>query len=109
MRKFFFNHTAPTHIYTLSLHDALPIYVVLLNEPGHFGLKKMVEAARRKRKPDGVCGARRSEEHTSELQSQSNLVCRPQLVKKNTIPRYSRRCGKLTKSLNACKSGQLSK
>src|SRR2546430_5269278 len=69
---FFFNDTATTEIYTLSLHDALPIYPD--RGPTH-----------------GVQGSRRgtaqpvrtrSEEHTSELQSQSNIVCRLLLGKK---------------------------
>src|SRR2546430_6746240 len=79
---FFFNDTATTEIYTLSLHDALPIF-----EAAHIQLF------------DGRCGwmkreaaeradfghhtqEKRSEEHTSELQSQSNLVCRLLLEKK---------------------------
>src|SRR2546430_13112006 len=75
---FFFNDTATTEIYTLSLHDALPIY--------YHG-------------PQCGCGKRgcietmaagpaiaRSEEHTSELQSQSNIVCRLLLEKKKDRP-----------------------
>src|SRR2546430_12843760 len=70
---FFFNDTATTEIYTLSLHDALPIcadvdQATLLLE-------------RRDHAVDGA-GDVRSEEHTSELQSQSNLVCRLLLEKK---------------------------
>src|SRR2546430_13421029 len=82
---FFFNDTATTEIYTLSLHDALPIsgggQVGALGRgasgsPRHGG-------ARGPRGPVGVEAAvRRSEEHTSELQSQSNLVCRLLLEKK---------------------------
>src|SRR5256885_12009236 len=68
---FFFNDTATTEIYTLSLHDALPIYSVRMR------------AARRWQRPGGrspdPC---RSEEHTSELQSPCNLVCRLLLEKK---------------------------
>src|SRR5260221_9152400 len=82
---FFFNDTATTEIYTLSLHDALPIcaarspdiqqYLAILNEVGerlngridcHLDLQR----------------DRRSEEHTSELQSHSDLVCRLLLEKK---------------------------
>src|SRR2546430_17715449 len=83
---FFFNDTATTEIYTLSLHDALPI-------------SRAARARRRAATPDrravpscsagpprtarGSSGpSRRSEEHTSELQSQSNLVCRLLLEKK---------------------------
>src|SRR3989475_9333161 len=69
---FFFNDTATTEIYTLSLHDALPIFQAL-DGPGR---QHMVEAA------PGNAELLRSEEHTSELQSQSNLVCRLLLEKK---------------------------
>src|SRR6201747_3306371 len=67
---FFFNDTATTEIYPLSLHDALPILVGAL-ALGIIG----------KRGPGSVLGGRapltqRSEEHTSELQSHVNLVCR---------------------------------
>src|SRR2546430_4891142 len=75
---FFFNDTATTEIYTLSLHDALPIYQ--FESLSHT----------RKAKPSIVqcrfgiktLSPIRSEEHTSELQSQSNLVCRLLLEKK---------------------------
>src|SRR2546430_11116955 len=82
---FFFNDTATTEIYTLSLHDALPIS----------GARQRVGCAdrvapgrgrggestlRRARARPGA--SQRSEEHTSELQSQSNLVCRLLLEKK---------------------------
>src|SRR5256885_16326730 len=74
---FFFNDTATTEIYTLSLHDALPIS----NSAGAGGTKPT--------RPDGSAGDRvpapdptRSEEHTSELQSPCNLVCRLLLEKK---------------------------
>src|SRR2546430_10883758 len=75
---FFFNDTATTEIYTLSLHDALPIF--------------------RKRPQSRICAFQaisravrgaapiRSEEHTSELQSQSNIVCRLLLEKKKHNP-----------------------
>src|SRR3972149_1002418 len=71
---FFFNDTATTEIYTLSLHDALPIsdHVVELVET----VDVQPRAAGRRHH------AARSEEHTSELQSQSNLVCRLLLEKK---------------------------
>src|SRR5438046_4975092 len=72
---FFFNATAPTEIYTLSLHDALPIsnpglHLATLPASGRVAL-----APRR-------CAVTRSEEHTSELQSLTNLVCRLLLEKK---------------------------
>src|SRR6266536_6392773 len=69
---FFFNDTATTEIYTLSLHDALPIYPA----PGSRLRHDQVL-----RRPDPG----RSEEHTSELQSRVDLVCRLLLEKKKTI------------------------
>src|SRR3712207_6897963 len=86
---FFFNDTATTEIYTLSLHDALPIFfrniihgeephpvdkssgVSLLQLPGNFMSQTGLAAT-----------TRRSEEHTSELQSRQYLVCRLLLEKK---------------------------
>src|SRR5215469_13525075 len=72
---FFFNDTATTEIYTLSLHDALPICLV-----GHDAVNTQVEQRRHQRsladRPD------RSEEHTSELQSRRELECRLLLEKK---------------------------
>src|SRR2546430_16276642 len=81
---FFFNDTATTEIYTLSLHDALPIYhsrqpdLLLSRDSRRAGL--VCDAAGRTARPHAR--ASRSEEHTSELQSQSNLVCRLLLEKK---------------------------
>src|SRR2546430_15543717 len=75
---FFFNDTATTEIYTLSLHDALPIY------PGCHR-RRSSDRDSRSRTLDVVCYLWRSEEHTSELQSQSNLVCRLLLEKKKKI------------------------
>src|SRR2546430_11621637 len=85
---FFYNDTATTEIYTLSLHDALPISL-------HFGSSSKgvtgPGGATGSRGPTGARGSTgssgaqgRSEEHTSELQSQSNLLCRPLLEKKQT-------------------------
>src|SRR2546427_9243386 len=78
---FFFNDTATTEIYTLSLHDALPIW-----SPGARLLAKTCPATRKQQmnRPFRVSEptTSRSEEHTSELQSQSNLVCRLLLEKK---------------------------
>src|SRR5947208_12203152 len=81
---FFFNDTATTEIYTLSLHDALPISEPV---PGLIGICFFPTAERH-----GARGAqdfrvqnpecRRSEEHTSELQSPDHLVCRLLLEKK---------------------------
>src|SRR5688572_33483358 len=76
---FFFNDTATTEIYTLSLHDALPIYRrAEVAEAGRRGRRGQFDQSAHRRRPD----PRRSEEHTSELQSQSNLVCRLLLEKK---------------------------
>src|SRR5256885_12221746 len=85
---FFFNDTATTEIYTLSLHDALPI---------------CSPASAARRRPRGLAARRwdraptspragRSEEHTSELQSPCNLVCRLLLEKKKSPrrPRHGR-------------------
>src|SRR5256886_16971416 len=96
---FFFNDTATTEIYTLSLHDALPIYCTSC---GSIGDRATVSITRRsggnvycfsaaatsESSPQTSSGRwnssriTRSEEHTSELQSQSNLVCRLLLEKK---------------------------
>src|SRR5256885_15475328 len=80
---FFFNDTATTEIYTLSLHDALPIC-----EAKKFSWPVPASApAARSNGIEGsgnpICTAKtRSEEHTSELQSPCNLVCRLLLEKK---------------------------
>src|SRR2546422_8658708 len=91
---FFFNDTATTEIYTLSLHDALPIFSLLLAgsdnqmtrsfhdcllgldgaSPVDMKTRRKMSLSRRSR--------RRSEEHTSELQSRLHLVCRLLLEKK---------------------------
>src|SRR5260370_29566635 len=77
--RFFFNDTATTEIYTLSLHDALPIYPDRLSKAYNYSIFAFI----------GVPFAKmlRSEEHTSELQSHLNLVCRLLLEKKNTSSR----------------------
>src|SRR6266550_8710256 len=69
---FFFNDTATTEIYTLSLHDALPI-----------SWRAQRAASRVTSTNSFTSGARRSEEHTSELQSRLHLVCRLLLEKTN--------------------------
>src|SRR5438477_9562551 len=88
---FFINDTATTEIYTLSLHDALPIF------PGRHAQRAVPVGRARARRPanlpdrlrsgrrdrrDPRLRAHRSEEHTSELQSHVNLVCRLLLEKK---------------------------
>src|SRR5690348_18331986 len=86
---FFFNATSPTEIYTLSLHDALPIYAAV--EPEFldrrqlgWGLQPIAADLARGRYryafDNGILD--RSEEHTSELQSPVHLVCRLMLEKK---------------------------
>src|SRR5256885_10381762 len=75
---FFFNDTATTEIYTLSLHDALPISNTWIN--GKDDLAWLYPAY-----VPNVNAFVRSEEHTSELQSPCNLVCRLLLEKKNTV------------------------
>src|SRR2546430_13537004 len=81
---FFFNDTATTEIYTLSLHDALPIFFAQM-----VMTCRLAEPARTRCRGEGgsvlmppPSPGPRSEEHTSELQSQSNLVCRLLLEKK---------------------------
>src|SRR2546421_8401938 len=75
---FFFNDTATTEIYTLSLHDALPIYDRAGWVQPNVGASHRVGGHLRGR----AQLRRRSEEHTSELQSRSDLVCRLLLEKK---------------------------
>src|SRR3712207_7011550 len=96
---FFFNDTATTEIYTLSLHDALPIYQKLRKAIEAEGRRGAVEGLwwqlsltmRSEEEPSAVSllrisrdrdGGLRSEEHTSELQSRQYLVCRLLLEKK---------------------------
>src|SRR5438093_8212777 len=80
---FFFNDTATTEIYTLSLHDALPI-LVQLRPVDEDRAATLVEhdAVQAIEKVGLVLDDGRSEEHTSELQSLTNLVCRLLLEKK---------------------------
>src|SRR5258705_7180389 len=75
---FFFNDTATTEIYTLSLHDALPIslWTSIAQRTASTTLRNSMML------PSPVCLTMRSEEHTSELQSLRHLVCRLLLEKK---------------------------
>src|SRR3712207_9596653 len=85
---FFFNDTATTEIYTLSLHDALPICRYGgLGDPGRVsaGDRHAAGAVRRRVAPRDRPPLGRSEEHTSELQSRQYLVCRLLLEKKKKI------------------------
>src|SRR3712207_7073151 len=88
---FFFNDTATTEIYTLSLHDALPIWKLTPPSVGSADMDERApltpeEASTRAAECiialEGVLGDLRSEEHTSELQSRQYLVCRLLLEKK---------------------------
>src|SRR3712207_8161644 len=100
---FFFNDTAPTEIYTLSLHDALPISVdrkgtlwrgrtedmnqwksAHVVDTPHRTLSEAIKGA------DCFIGLSRSEEHTSELQSRQYLVCRLLLEKKKQKPKIQK-------------------
>src|SRR2546430_15677866 len=76
---FFFNDTATTEIYTLSLHDALPIW---RSSRPRAPARSATGSGRPARARPTSRASARSEEHTSELQSQSNLVCRLLLEKK---------------------------
>src|SRR5437899_12426383 len=87
---FFFNDTATTEIYPLSLHDALPICRPRMS-PGKREARGHEQSRQEQRNADKVCAngieaaeqsAGRSEEHTSELQSLRHLVCRLLLEKK---------------------------
>src|SRR5688572_31368393 len=92
----FFSDTATTVIYTLSLHDALPIYERRRRaaDPVERGQRDVRPSGRQRVREAGV----RSEEHTSELQSQSKLVCRLLLEKKKMfkfikpVPRMEKSC-----------------
>src|SRR5260370_8951455 len=91
---FFFNDTATTEIYTLSLHDALPIslfwIVPMITEYKYFVTRPFVPETQSLFSPwllawyalARTATASRSEEHTSELQSHLNIVCRLLLEKK---------------------------
>src|SRR5438552_6980024 len=82
---FFFNDTATTEIYTLSLHDALPIYnefVVAFEVPDVRRFVTLVADLRETESSSYTERETRSEEHTSELQSPDHLVCRLLLEKK---------------------------
>src|SRR2546429_6458821 len=99
---FFFNDTATTEIYTLSLHDALPIYGIFGDAVDDRGSKSGARIKRRSqpgrleehrtyrehglRASDSArLAGNRSEEHTSELQSRLHLVCRLLLEKKTDL------------------------
>src|SRR5258705_5155703 len=92
---FFFNDTATTEIYTLSLHDALPISThttwtdtttASYLYPQKFLEDEAGDHRENEEQPDPVYLDDRSEEHTSELQSLRHLVCRLLLEKKTIMP-----------------------
>src|SRR5437870_10829859 len=95
-RFFFFNAPAPSEIYTLSLHDALPIFEDD-DDPLHdVGRQNRRECEREEGRVPAQShppvvrrrDAARSEEHTSELQSRGHLVCRLLLEKKKKHQKY---------------------
>src|SRR5258708_25401428 len=94
---FFFNDTATTEIYTLSLHDALPICATTF-----FDRSELLSIASGTN-PGACQQADRSEEHTSELQSPDHLVCRLLLEKKKhtiiTIASYAAQTSSCTQTL----------
>src|SRR3712207_8797321 len=106
MTVFFFNDTATTEIYTLSLHDALPILKRSSRNAELDSRKVRQGGDRRDRRPHRggfhpfrhdlqSTRRRRSEEHTSELQSRQYLVCRLLLEKKKKyyiIPQFYMMC-----------------
>src|SRR5437660_7525655 len=88
--SFFFDSTVPTEIYTLSLHDALPISRLELHHRGR--QRRSLGLGSRLRRSL----VRRSEEHTSELQSRGHLVCRLLLEKKKCMTHLCSPSGTIT-------------
>src|SRR5438034_8276237 len=90
LQFFYYNDTPTTEIYTLSLHDALPIYDDSEDDEGSIECDFKVDEEGDDMAPIGdideenyrLVKVERSEEHTSELQSHSDLVCRLLLEKK---------------------------
>src|SRR2546426_11545442 len=93
---FFFNDTATTEIYTLSLHDALPIFPIY--DPSTAAPDGSGGFTHQQVSCNGVLN--RSEEHTSELQSPCNLVCRLLLEKK----KKNRNCSLIPSTLSSSTS-----
>src|SRR3989442_7388742 len=92
---FFFNDTATTEIYTLSLHDALPISRPALRcqmPSGPRAASRAAAATPASPAPMARATRGRSEEHTSELQSRPHLVCRLLLEKKKLSTKTTARC-----------------
>src|SRR3712207_9289310 len=89
MPYFFFNDTTTTEIYTLSLHDALPISVdrrqdarARQRDHDRLGVRRAPAGPGRRRIPTGRSAVRRPEEDTFELQTRPNFVCQLFLYKK---------------------------
>src|SRR5947209_14647083 len=82
-RYCFFYDTASTAIYTLSLHDALPISAIFCSSKRRAAEVDAFLISTARPAFGGARASRRSEEHTSELQSRQYLVCRLLLEKKN--------------------------
>src|SRR5437773_3836133 len=96
---FFFNDPATTEIYTLSLHDALPIFAALRRQrQAERFARTLAHEAEEKRRT--TLAERRSEEHTSELQSHHDLVCRLLLEKKKKKNNTNKHTQTNTTSLN---------
>src|SRR5690242_21237816 len=97
---FFFNDPATTEIYTLSLHDALPIFTALVDQ---FYAEVQNMGGKRWDTSSLLARLERSEEHTSELQSHVNLVCRLLLEKKKKIycNLFSTKLPKMTVKINS--------
>src|SRR5258708_28663903 len=91
---FFFNDTATTEIYTLSLHDALPILFRPLFELVEIPTELHLDSDHR--------GGSRSEEHTSELQSPDHLVCRLLLEKKKNNFEHAVACSRVYPAPDIC-------
>src|SRR5574337_1998670 len=92
---FFFNDTATTEIYTLSLHDALPILRNLFQDQP-VGINHVLWSA----------DVFRSEEHTSELQSPLNIVCRLLLEKKKNVSELEARADENIARVASCCRGR---
>src|SRR5256885_11356573 len=99
---FFFNDTATTEIYTLSLHDALPILIFSVHRycraESDSNDQDLLQQMPLDMKNCIIIAETRSEEHTSELQSPCNLVCRLLLEKKKILHMLHR----LTQHVNGC-------
>src|SRR5947207_8197033 len=103
----FFNGTTPTAIYTLSLHDALPIseHDPVLGVVDRRLVGRLHESDRTGRRlQPPVRSDSRSEEHTSELQSHSELVCRLLLEKKKSRRRATRAVGTASSGTTSARS-----